>query len=263
MHISPRGHGLVDLSQEFQELLCPMARHAITDDRARFHVQRCEQCGRAMALVIVRYGRGTALLERQSGLGPVGCLDLRLFVNAEHDRPVGRIEVKPDDIGDLLLELWVIRDFEPLCEMRFRASFRLYAADARWRNAHGFGHQRPARVRCIGWGFLHRLGDHLQPCFHGQRRHTRGARLIALEPRHAFIQIPRLTAPDRRLRHAGPPHDLEGAMAAGRRQHDPGPPDKLARRVAVDDQHFKLSAVGGGQGKGRYRSFSCPEYDTP
>lgn len=133
--------------------------------------------------------------------------------------------------------------------MRFQASFRPYAADARRRDAHGFGHQSPAPVRGIGWGFLHRLGDHLQPCFHGQRRHTRGARLIALEPRHAFIQIPRLPAPDRRLRHAGPPHDLEGAMAVGRRQHYPGPPEKLARRVAVDDQCFKLSAVGGAKVK--------------
>jgi hypothetical protein len=34
MHIAPRWHSLVDLSQEFQELLRTMARHAIADDRA-------------------------------------------------------------------------------------------------------------------------------------------------------------------------------------------------------------------------------------
>ena len=101
MHIAPRGHSLVDLSQEAQELLGTMARHAFADDRARFHVQRGEQCGRAMALVIVGHGRGAALLERQARLGPVERLDLGLFIDAEHDRAIRRVEVEPDDIGDL------------------------------------------------------------------------------------------------------------------------------------------------------------------
>ena len=31
------------------------------------------------------------------------------------------------------------------------------------------------------------------------------------------------------------------------RQHDPGPPDKLARRAAVGDQSLKFSTVGGAK----------------
>ena len=56
-----------------------------------------------------------------------------------------------------------------------------------------------------------------------------------------------LTNTDRRLRHARPPHDLDGAMTLGRGQHDLGPPDELAWRVAVDDQGPKFGAVGGAK----------------
>jgi hypothetical protein len=39
---------------------------------------------------------------------------LRLFVNAKHDCPLRRVEVKPHDIGDLSLEHRVVRDLEPM-----------------------------------------------------------------------------------------------------------------------------------------------------
>jgi integrase len=42
MHIVARGHGLVDLSQEFQELFRTMAGHAIADDQTGLHVECCE-----------------------------------------------------------------------------------------------------------------------------------------------------------------------------------------------------------------------------
>jgi hypothetical protein len=61
-----------------------------------------------VAFVVVRYGRGTALLERQSGLGPVECLELGFFIDTKHHGPIRRVKVKPDDIRDLLLELRVV-----------------------------------------------------------------------------------------------------------------------------------------------------------
>ncbi|ODM41368.1 hypothetical protein A9O63_06390 [Cereibacter johrii] len=60
----------------------------------------------------------SALLQRQPRLGPVERLDLRFLVDAEHNRPVRRIEVEPHDLGDLLLEHRVVRDLEPLHDMR-------------------------------------------------------------------------------------------------------------------------------------------------
>ena len=165
------------------------------------------------------------------------------------DRPVRRVEVEPDDLGNLLLEHRVVRDLEALCQMGLQACVRPYLAHARGRNAHRVSHRRAAPVRGIGRCFLHGLRDHLESHFSGQRRHPRGPRLVPFEPRHALVEKPLLPAPDGRLRHARPPHDLDSALTVRRRQHDIGAPCKLARRVAVAQQGLKLSAVGGAKVK--------------
>ena len=123
MHVTTRGHGLVDLPQKFQELLGAMAGHAIADDLARFHIQRGEQRGRAVPLIIVCHGGCAPLLERQTGLRPIQRLDLRLLINTQNHSPIRWIKVETDDIRDLFLEQRVIRDLEPLREMRLQASF--------------------------------------------------------------------------------------------------------------------------------------------
>ena len=147
--------------------------------------------------------------------------------------------------------------------MRLQPSIRPYAPHARGRYAHRLGHCRAAPVRGVGRRLLHGLRDHLQPDFPGQGRHTRGPRLVALEPRHALIEIARLPAPYRRLRHARPPHDLDGALTVRRHQHDLGPPGKLARCVAVAQQSLKLSAVGGAQVKADVGASHLPNMPQP
>jgi len=231
-----------------------MTRHAVADDEARLHVERGEERSGAMTLVVMGHGGGAALLERQSGLGPIEGLDLRLLIDAEHDRPVRRIEVEPDDLGDLLLEHRVVRDLEALCQMGLQACVRPYPAHDRGRNAHRVSHRRAAPVRGIGRRFLNGLRDHLQANLPWQRRHPRGPRLVALEPWHALIEIPLLSAPDRRLRHARPPHDLDRAQTVRRRQHDIGAPGKLARRVAVAQQSLQIGAGGGAKVKADVRA---------
>lgn len=242
-------HRPVDTAEETQELPGAVARHAFSDDQARLHVQRGEERGGAVALVVVGHRGSASLLERQPRLGPVERLDLGLLVDAEHDRAVRRVEVEADDLGDLLLEHRVVRDLEALHDMRLQPGIGPDAPHARSRNSHRLCHRRAAPVRGIGRGLLHGLRDHLQPDLPRQRRHPRGPRLVPLEPRHALIEIPLLPAPDRRLRHARLPHDLGGATPIGRGQHDLGPPDELARRVAVGDQGLQLGAVGGAKVK--------------
>ena len=58
-----------------------MPRHAGPDHLAVEHVQSREQGGRAVALVVMGHGAGTALLHRQARLGAVERLDLALFVD--------------------------------------------------------------------------------------------------------------------------------------------------------------------------------------
>ena len=62
MYIAPRGHSLVGLSQEFQELFRTRAQLAIVDYCARFYIQRCEEHGLAVAFVIMGDRSRAALL---------------------------------------------------------------------------------------------------------------------------------------------------------------------------------------------------------
>ncbi len=137
-------------------------------------------------------------------------------------------------------------------QQRYGAVLAMICRSPSWhlpRDAHRFGHGGAVPMRGIRRCLLHGLRDHLQPDLPWKRRHARGPRLVALEPRHAFIEIPLLPAPDRRLRHARPPHDRSGACAVSGRQHDVRPPSELARRIAVGAQSFKLSAVDGAKVK--------------
>ena len=118
MEIETGGGLLVDQFEKAQELAMSMARHASPDDLAVQHVQRREQGGGAVALVVVGHGAGAPLLHGQSGLGAVEGLDLALFVDAEDQRLVGRIEIEPDHVLHLGGEVLVARDLERLDQMR-------------------------------------------------------------------------------------------------------------------------------------------------
>jgi hypothetical protein len=71
----------VDLLEKPQEFPAAMAGHAIADDHAGEHVERREQRGSAVTLVIVGHRAGPALLHRQSRLGAVERLDPALLVD--------------------------------------------------------------------------------------------------------------------------------------------------------------------------------------
>jgi len=251
-------HGPVDAAQETQELLGTVTRHAFPDYEARLDVQRGEERGGAIALVVVGHRGRAPLLQRQPRLGPIQRLDLGFLIDAKYDRAIRRIEIEADDLGDLFLEQRVVRDLEPFHDVRLQPGIGPYAPHAGGRYTHRFCHRGAAPMRGIGRGLLHGLRDHLQPDLSRKRRHPRGPRLVALEAGHAFIEIPLLTAPDRRLRHASPTHDRNGACAVSGRHHDVRPPSQLTRRITVGAQSFKLSAVGWAKVKADVRASHPP-----
>jgi len=63
----------------------PVALHAAADHGALEHVERGEQGGGAVALVVVGHSPGLARLERQPRLGAIEGLNLGLLVDREHD----------------------------------------------------------------------------------------------------------------------------------------------------------------------------------
>ena len=52
-------------------------------DLAVGRMERSEQCGGTVALVVVRHGLAAARLQRQAGLGTIESLDLAFLVHAQ------------------------------------------------------------------------------------------------------------------------------------------------------------------------------------
>src|SRR5690606_20098641 len=75
-------HGGVDFLEKGEKLRAAMATLETPNDLTRRHVQRREERGCAMALIIMSTRGGMARRQRQTGLRPVQRLDLTLLVNA-------------------------------------------------------------------------------------------------------------------------------------------------------------------------------------
>ena len=65
-----------------------------------------------MALVIVGERAGAPALQREAWLGAIQGLDLALLIQREDDRPLGRLQVQPDDIAEFFHEGGVGRQLE-------------------------------------------------------------------------------------------------------------------------------------------------------
>src|SRR5438128_678340 len=82
----------VEKAEKLQKLLMPVPRLALADNLAVQHTQGREQGRRAVALVVMRHGAAAALFHRQSRLSPIERLNLTLFINAQHEHFLGRVQ---------------------------------------------------------------------------------------------------------------------------------------------------------------------------
>ncbi len=62
------GHGALGGGEEANEFLMPVLRHAAADDVSVENIQRREQGGRSVSLVIVGHGPAFPRFQRQAGL---------------------------------------------------------------------------------------------------------------------------------------------------------------------------------------------------
>jgi len=213
-------HLRLDGVKKADEFLVAVSLHALPEDFTFEHVEGGEQrCG-AVALIIMHHGSAPARLQRQTRLGAVECLDLRLLIDRKHDGMGGRIDVEPNDILQLGHKLRVTREFETSDPVRLKLvhlpdpSNRAYADP----NLLGYGRCSPMS------GFARRIcpGSLDHPINHrlSQGRNTRRAGFVMQQTVDASLHETLLPAPDRRLRFAGPSHDLGRAQAIRHHQDD-------------------------------------------
>ena len=133
----------LDGVEKADELYVAVALHAAPDDAAVEQAEGGEQGGDAVPLVIVGHRLAAPRLDRQSGLGAVERLDLALLVDRQHHRMGRRIDIEPDDVGQLGGELGVARALEGAQSVRLQFVRPPDALHRAQRDAHRLGH-RPA-----------------------------------------------------------------------------------------------------------------------
>src|SRR6202521_4534393 len=188
------GHSGLDEVQKPDELLMAMALHALANNLAFKDIERREQGGNAMALVIMGCGAGAPLLHRQTRLGAIKCLNLALLIDRQDNGVVGRIDVEADDLVQFGRKLRIVGQLELAHPVRLEAMstpYPLHRADA---NPGRFRHRRTAPVTGSRWRASQRQGDHT---YRGaQRRNARPPRLVPPKASDSFVTEAFLPTPD-------------------------------------------------------------------
>ena len=238
---------VVDFLKESDELLMPMAWHAVSDHLAVERAQGGKQGGRSMADVIMRHCSTAAFLQGQTGLGSVKGLDLAFFVHAQNQRLVRRIQIQPHDIAQLLHEAFVTAEFEGADQMGLQVVLLPDSPDGRFTQLLGLGHRS-----CTPMCRIRRLG--MKSCFdHGVNFPLRDF-WNATRPRGVFFQTkqaesqktlsPQLHGGTRDPQFAG---DVLIQHTGGRSQNDLGPLDKPRRKASATRPRFQNTLFLGGQ----------------
>jgi hypothetical protein len=81
-------------------------------------------------------------------------LNLALFIDAEHQRAIRRIEIQADDVPYLILKLRIVRNLELLHPVRLDVVTLPNALHHHPRNAQFRGQHADAPVCGIGWSGL-------------------------------------------------------------------------------------------------------------
>jgi class 3 adenylate cyclase len=174
------GRAAIDEPQELEPFTVAMPRLAHRDHAAVERVERCEQRCRAMALVVVGDGAGTPALHRQTRLRAVQRLDLALLIATEHEGMLGRVQVQPHDIDQLVLEVRIARDLEGPAEVRLQAVALPDPTHGRGTRAQVLGQRAGAPVRGVGRLLMQRdVHDARLHLSRDRGRTTRARRVLA------------------------------------------------------------------------------------
>ena len=191
------------------------------DDLAGGHLQGGEQRGGAVADVVVGGLLRHPGHDRQDRRGPLQGLHLGLLVDAEHHGVLRRVQIQPDHVADLGLELRVGGELERLHPPGLQVPA---APDPRHRGEPDaqLGGQQPARPV----GHPEPLGRRGQRRRHHLRlvdppRPTRPLAVLQCAQPTLRVAVPPVD--HRRARHPHPGRDLGVRVALPGQQHDPGP----------------------------------------
>jgi hypothetical protein len=104
MHVQGCGHRPVDALKESEELLMTMARLALGQHCAGSDIKGVKQSGRAVADTVVGHPFDLSKAHRQHRLGAIQGLNLRFFVDRQHDGMIGGFEIQAHHVAHFFHE---------------------------------------------------------------------------------------------------------------------------------------------------------------
>jgi hypothetical protein len=214
-----------------------------------------------MTSAVMCHGPALSGLEGKAGLGSVEGLDLRLFVDRQHDGMGRRVHVEVDNVHHLLGKGGIVGALEGSDTVRLEAMGGPDALDGAQRDPHLLGHGATGPVRSLARRFTTGQRQHLGHGRGRQRRPAGWARLVAQQSVDACLAIAPLPAPYRRPADAGALGHLGDRQALGRKKNDPRPLDMLVRAIAIADDCGQSRAIIGrgthAKGLGHGARFAC------
>ena len=236
--------------QEAQELLVPVLGHALAYHPPVQDVEGREQGGGPMPFVVVGHGPAAPLLHGQAGLGALEGLDLALLVHAQDHGLVGRIEVQPHHVGELLREPPVFGELEPFRPVGLQPMGRPDTLHGCLADALGLGHGtgtpvgRPGGLGLCGGlhHLLHTIGSISHSPAPASRDLSEGTRAALQE---ALAPEDNGGTADTHL-----PGDPAIGQAVGSEEADLGPDDGALRGVLGADPGYQGSALIASHRKG-------------
>ena len=133
-------HMPFDGVEEVAELRRAVALLVLADDRATPGVEGGEEAGGAVALVVVGAPLRLAGAHGQQRRGSIEGLYLRLLVDTQNQRPVGRVQIQAHDVAHLVDEERIAAELEGLYPVRSERKDAPDAADRRLAESGGLGH---------------------------------------------------------------------------------------------------------------------------
>ena len=218
----------------------------LADHGAVGDVERREQAGDAVAVVVMGAPLGHAGHHRQHRLGPVQRLDLGFLVDAQHHGPLRRVVVETHDVDDLLHEQRVVRQLEPVLDMGFEVEPLPDPPDGGRTQAAALGHRGTRPVGGILRQFLQGRHHDVLDLVEQDRRRPAGPWLVeqAVQPRG---DEPGPPAVHRGHAHPQICRDLLVRDAIGARQHDPRTHRQELRRLRPPSPPPQLGPLDLGQ----------------
>ena len=240
------GDFAVDGLQELLELDRAVTRVQASDHLARGEVQRRVEARGAGAPIVVAGALGDARQQRQDRRGAIERLDLGLLIDAQHDGALGRVEIEPDDVVDLVDELRVLGELEGLSAMGLQPE-RPPDPQHRVLGQTDLARHRTRRpVRRVFGRALQRADDHLLDLLVGDRARAPRPRFVE-QPIEPMLGEPIAPLGDHRTARGEPLGDLAVRQAIGGQQHDPRALRERLRGRAPPRPRLKLGALLSGQ----------------